>query len=192
MPTNQTTNDENLISQILNLKLDTSADFNGVAPSIQNFNFETTARKWSQESDTDLKSQQPMNGNCSVYNNHYAPYIQQQPMQRISNLPVDDGLTPHFIPATNAKWSTASDQPILNSTKNAPTFEDCQQVDIRPQRQIFAQLNALATGPQRQRPGMSCDEAEIQWYHQHLELQQCLYDQIYKKVLSGELKKVIV
>lgn len=58
-------------------------------------------------------------------------------------------------------------------------------------RQIFAQLNAYTMNPgRRQVPAISCDEAEIQWYHHHLELQQSVYDQIYSKVLSGELKKV--
>ncbi|KAI6240066.1 hypothetical protein M3Y99_00491000 [Aphelenchoides fujianensis] len=58
------------------------------------------------------------------------------------------------------------------------------------QRQVFAPLNSgtqQPTSPIQQRPGVSCDEAELQWYHQNLELQQCVYDRIYSMVLSGQL-----
>uniref|UniRef100_A0AC34RE14 Uncharacterized protein n=1 Tax=Panagrolaimus sp. JU765 TaxID=591449 RepID=A0AC34RE14_9BILA len=33
----------------------------------------------------------------------------------------------------------------------------------------------------------SCDEAELHWYHQHLELQQSLYEHVYNMMLAGQM-----
>uniref|UniRef100_A0A7E4V2I2 C2H2-type domain-containing protein n=1 Tax=Panagrellus redivivus TaxID=6233 RepID=A0A7E4V2I2_PANRE len=33
----------------------------------------------------------------------------------------------------------------------------------------------------------SCDEAELNWYHQHLELQQSVYEHVYNLMISGQL-----
>ncbi|KAI6177590.1 hypothetical protein M3Y97_00924300 [Aphelenchoides bicaudatus] len=191
-PTTQPTNDENLLSQMLALTLDTDCFRCSTNPS------NVATRKWSQDGDASsagLRPQIPMNKSCPVsHYNHYAPYIQQQqqPMPRVSNSSVDECLPPQFISPTNAKWSTAQESaPILNTTKSAPNFGYPHQNGCFKQRQIFGQLNASNSSPHRiqQKPSMSCDEAEIQWYHRHLELQQSVYDQIYSKVLSGELKK---
>lgn len=103
-----------------------------------------------------------------------------------------------FIPVSNAKWSTASDtllsmhpKPSHQAFSHQTSLPTGNELRTNRGRPIFAQLNASYSIPnQRQGPTMSCNDEEIQRYHHNLEMQHSVYDQIYSKILSGELKKV--
>ncbi|KAI6215491.1 hypothetical protein M3Y94_00390700 [Aphelenchoides besseyi] len=83
-----------------------------------------------------------------------------------------------------SKHSSTQQQFPMNIQRHG-SFKQAPQ-----QRQVFAPLNSSTqqpTSPIHQRPGLSCDEAELQWYHHNLELQQCVYDRIYSMILSGQM-----
>ncbi|KAE9553612.1 hypothetical protein FO519_003157 [Halicephalobus sp. NKZ332] len=52
------------------------------------------------------------------------------------------------------------------------------------------QQRALPLSPPpatRSHKSSSCDEAELNWYHQHLELQQSIYEHVYNLMVSGQM-----
>uniref|UniRef100_A0A914D057 Uncharacterized protein n=1 Tax=Acrobeloides nanus TaxID=290746 RepID=A0A914D057_9BILA len=50
-------------------------------------------------------------------------------------------------------------------------------------------LTQLPLSPPSIRPRKSstCDEAELNWYHQHLELQQSIYEHVYNMIMAGQM-----
>ncbi|CAD5214964.1 unnamed protein product [Bursaphelenchus okinawaensis] len=161
-------NDENVLHQMLNLTLE-SPKANGY-------------RKWSTE-----EPQESLQSPSVHYPSNYAAYTMNKPRD-ITDLIEQYALSDinpqkeHQLHQSHSQvWSNEVDQDYFN-----PSKEFRQNYN---QRHAFQPLNShqsYHTSP-KPRNGVACDEAELQWYHQHLELQQNVYNHIYGMLLSGQV-----
>ncbi|CAD5220984.1 unnamed protein product [Bursaphelenchus xylophilus] len=167
-------NDENVLNQMLNLSLNSPRSPN--------------SRKWSTE-DTPAPHQSP-----SVhYPSNYAAYTMNKPrditdlIEQYALSDITPQKDPRLLHQSHSQiWSQEAPQDKYFS--NQRTQDTYNQYG---QRHAFQPLNpsppSYQTLPKAGRNGVAYDEAEMQWYHQHLELQQNVYNHIYGMLLSGQM-----
>lgn len=156
-------NDENALSQMLYLSISDK-------PEEQNYS-NGTNRKWSNE---EPQMQSPVH-----YPSNYASYNLNKPHDitaLIEHYALSD-MSPPAKPHPRQRGMHQSTSQVWRQE----SFDDKQQ----SKRQAFSPLNAHP-GSVKQRSAISCDEAELQWYHQNLDVQQNAYEHIYGMLLSGQ------
>jgi hypothetical protein len=84
-------------------------------------------------------------------------------------------------------YPQGSEKDLRQIHANNNMFHSVQQNDLM---QMPNQINKLPLSPPpapRSHKSSSCDEAELNWYHQNLELQQSIYEHVYNLMITGQL-----